>query len=176
MPTAKKVQQVEELRDLVSRATIAISTDYRGLTVSQLQALRRRLRDAGVEIHVVKNTLAHRAATEAGREGLSQIIEGPTALAIGFDDVVAPAKALTEFVRQSRLTVPIRGAYTDGQVLSSADVADLASAPPREELLARIAGGLQSPLVNLMALLSATVRELAGLIDARAGQLEGSEG
>ncbi len=177
MPTAKKIEQVEQLRDRVQRATIAISADYRGLSVAQMQALRRKLREAGVELRVVKNTLLRRAAEDAGRPDLLHIVEGPTALAFGFgDDLVAPARVLTEHIRQSRIAMTVRGGLAEGRVLSAADVSDLATSPSREELLARIAGGLQSPLVNLMGLLSATLREFAGLVDARATQLEASEG
>jgi large subunit ribosomal protein L10 len=176
MPTAKKVQQVEELRDRLGRATIAISADYRGLSVGQAQALRRRLRESGVELRVVKNTLLRIAAREADREDMLQIIEGPTAIAFGFEsDIVAPAKAITEYIRQSRSTLTVKGAYAEGRVLSADDINDLASAPSRPELLGRIAGGLQSPVANLVGLLSATVRDLAGLVDARVTQLEATE-
>ena len=177
MPTAKKIEQVEQLRDRVERATIAISVDYRGLSVAEMQALRRKLREAGVELRVVKNSLVRRAAEAAERPDLLQIVEGPTALAFGFDDdLVAPAKALTEHIRQARIAMTVRGGFAEGRVLSAAELNDLATAPSREELLARIAGGLQSPLVNLLSLLSATLREFAGLVDARATQMEGSEG
>ena len=173
MPTAKKMQQVEDLRQCVERATIAISVDYRGLTVSQTQALRRKLRESSVEMKVVKNTLIRLAARQAGREDMLPIVDGPTALVLGYGDIVAPARALTEYIRQARLPMTLRGAYAEGRVLSGDDVTDLATVPPREVLLSRIAGELQSPLVNLMGLLNATLRDLAGLVDARVTQKEG---
>ena len=103
MPTARKMQQVEDLRQRVERATIAISTDYRGLTVAQTQALRRRLREANVEMRVVKNTLVRLAAHQSGREDMLPIVEGPTALVLGYDDIIAPARVLTEYIRQVRI-------------------------------------------------------------------------
>ena len=175
MTTAKKMQQVEDLRQRVERATIAISVDYRGLTVSQTQALRRKLRESSVEMKVVKNTLIRLAARQAGREDILPIVDGPTALVLGYGDIVVPARALTEYIRQARLPMMLRGAYAEGRVLSGDGVTDLATAPPREVLLSRIAGGLQSPLVNLMGLLNATLRDLAGLVDARVTQKEGQD-
>lgn len=175
MPTPKKTATVAELHEQISRAAIAISADYSGMSVGQLQGLRRALRESGADFRVVKITLLRRAAEQAGRGDLLQVVEGPTALALGYGDIIAPAKALTEHVRAARLPLTIRGAWAEGQVLSAADVASLATVPPREELLSRIVGGLQSPLVNLVGLLNASLREFAGLVDARATQLEGTE-
>jgi large subunit ribosomal protein L10 len=156
LPTAKKIEDVQELTDKVSRSTIAIGTDYRGLTVRQITDLRRALRGAEVELRVVKN-----------------ILEGPTAVACGYgDDVVAPARALSEFLRSSRLDVKIYGAYVEGQVIDRKGVEDLASVPPREILLGKIAGALISPAAELAGLLSGTLREFAGLVEARADQME----
>ncbi len=175
MPTAKKIATVAELREQVARASVTITTDYSGMSVGQMQGLRRALRETGADLRVVKLTLLRRAAEEAGRGEMLQVVEGPTALAIGYADIVAPAKALTEYIRTARLPMTIRGGWAEGQVLSAGDVTELATVPPREELLSRIAGGLQSPLVNLVGLLNAATREFAGLIDARATQLEGTE-
>lgn len=175
MPTQKKIDTVAELREQLGRATIAISTDYRGLSVGQTQALRRKLREADADFRVVKLTLLRLAATDAGRDALLDVVEGPTALALGYDDIIAPAKVLSEHVRQTRLPLTVRGGWAEGRVLSATDIGDLASAPSREELLGRIMGGLQSPLVNLASLLTATLREFAGLVEARADQLGESQ-
>lgn len=173
MPTEKKVQEVKSLADKVSRTTIAIGADYRGLTVKQMTDLRRALRGAEVELKVVKNTLLQLASKDAKRTEVMAIAEGPTAIAFGYgSDVVAPAKALTEFLRSSRLDVKIHGAYVEGQIIDRKGVEDLASVPPKEVLLAKIAGALISPAAELAGLLSATLREFAGLVDARAEQLE----
>src|SRR6186713_1258273 len=104
MPTPRKAAMLKEVQDDMSRASIAISADYRGLTVAQITDLRRALRPAGAEVKVVKNTLAVMAAKAAGRENMAEIVQGPTALAFGFDDPIAPVKALTEHLRARRLT------------------------------------------------------------------------
>ncbi len=172
MPTERKVRMVEELRDLISRASVAVSAEYRGLTVAQMTALRRKLRDAGGELHVVKNTLASIAADQAGRGEFKELLKGPTAVLFGFDDPVAPVKTLIEHLRSERLEVPITAGWIEGRVLGPEEVRSLATLPSREELIGQVAARLQSPLYNLAMLLQATIREFAGLIDARARQLE----
>ncbi len=174
MPTARKEQQVEELQDLVSRATIAISTGYRGLSVAEMMTLRRRMRDAGVEVRVVKNTLLKLAADRAGQPKLAELGTGPTAILFGYGDVSAPAKAVQEYVRTARNALTVNSAYMDGQVLSANQLGDIANLPSREQLLANFMGGLRSPVAAFASLLQGTIQQFAGLIDARASQLEGS--
>ena len=176
MPTAKKIEDVQELTDKVSRSTIAIGTDYRGLTVRQITDLRRALRGANVELRVVKNNLMKLATENGGKPEIMQLLEGPTAVAFGYgDDVVAPARALSDFLRNSRLDVKIYGAYVEGQIIDRRGVEDLASVPPKEILLGKIAGALISPAAELAGLLSGTLREFAGLVEARANQMESGE-
>lgn len=172
MPTPRKAAMLAEVKDRMERASIAISADYRGLTVAQLTELRRALRPANVEVKVVKNTLAAMAAEQAGRPEMSKLLEGPTALAFGFGDPIAPVKLLTEHLRAKRLTVTIHGGWLEGQVLNRAGVESLATLPSREQLIADVVGKLQSPLYNLAGLLQASMRNFAGLIEARANQLE----
>ncbi len=172
MPTPRKVAMLAEVKDRMARASIAISADYRGLTVRQLTELRRALRAANAEVKVVKNTLAVMAAEQAGRPEMGQILEGPTALAFGFGDPIAPVKVLMEHFRTRRMVVPIHGGWLEGQVLTRADVESLATMPSREQLVADVVGKLQSPLYNFAGLLQASMRNFAGLLDARAQQLE----
>lgn len=117
MPTPRKVEMLAEVKDAMERASIAISADYRGLTVAQLTELRRALRPAGAEVKIVKNTLAVMAAKEAGREEMGEIVQGPTAIAFGFEDPIAPVKALTEHLRAKRLTIDLHGGWLEGRVL-----------------------------------------------------------
>ena len=174
MPTPKKVETVRELQELFSTATVAISTDYRGLTVADLTALRRRLRDAGIEFHVVKNTLARLAAEQAGRPAFHQILEGPTALVVSSGDQVEAAKTLAEYVRTSRLNLQVRGAVLDRRVLTPAEVSILATLPPRQVVLGQLVGGMQAPLANLVQVLNALLAGLVRVLDARAKQLAGT--
>lgn len=174
MPTPRKVAMLEEVKDRLSKATVAIGADYRGLTVAQITEMRRALRPANVEVKVVKNTIAAMAADQAGRPEMKDLLQGPTALAIGFGDPVQPAKLLTEFFRSRRLQVTLHGAWIDGQVVDGKGVEGLATLPSREQLIADVVGKLQSPLYNLAGLLQASIRDFAGLVDARAKQLEGA--
>ncbi len=173
MPTAKKEADVAELEDMVGRSTVAISASYRGLSVGDMLTLRRRMREAGVDVRVVKNTLLKLAAERAGKPELVKIVEGPTALIFGYDDVTKPARAITEYVRTARNTLTIQGAFLDGQVMRATEVTDLASLPSRENLIAQFVGGMQSPIATFSGLITGVVRQFAGLIDARAQQLEG---
>jgi large subunit ribosomal protein L10 len=165
---------LEETRDRMARASIAISADYRGLTVAQITDLRRALRPANAEVKIVKNTIASMAAEQAGRPELQGLLQGPTALALGFGDPVAPVKALTEHLRARRLQLTIHGGWLEGKVLNRAEVESIATLPSREQLVADVVGKLQSPLYNLAGLLQASIRNFAGLVEARAQQLDES--
>ena len=172
MPTNKKVETVQELRQRIERAAIIIAAEYRGLSVGELSALRHAIRDAGVEMKVVKNRLFQRAAQEAQRPELADLLEGPTAVIFGNEDVAAAAKAVSDYMRQARNAFAVRQAMMDGQLLSAAEIQDLASLPTRPVLLGQLAGALQAPVTRLVLLLNATVQTFAGLLDARARQLE----
>ena len=173
MPTAKKAQMIEELQDRIARSTIAVGTGYRGLTVLEMDQLRRRMRAAGIELRVVKNTLTRLAAERAGKPTLSQLVEGPTALAFGYGDILAVARAFNEYTPTAPPAFSIRAIYLDGQVLPGRELGELARLPTKEVLLAQVVGQLQSPLAALAGLLEAPVAELARLLDAMANQLPG---
>jgi len=172
VPTARKEQLVGELENLISRSTLAISANYRGMTVADMTALRRRMRETGVELRVVKNTLLRMAAERGGKPDLFKIVDGPTALIFGFDEPRSPAAAITEFIRTSRTPLTVTGVYFEGQPMPATSVAELATLPTRDQLLAQFMGDIQSPLAMLAGLLSGTLREFASLIEARAGQVD----
>jgi large subunit ribosomal protein L10 len=168
----KKVQQVDLLKDKLSKAKVAVLTDYRGLTVAQMEDLRSRLRTADIEFRVVKNTMARRAAAESGNEALESELKGPIAIAFGYDDLGTPAKLLADFVRTTRLKLEIVGGLVEGRVFGPEQVRQLADLPPREVLLAQLLGTLQSPIAQLVGAVQAPVQELVGLLEARKNQLE----
>lgn len=173
MPTERKIRQVADLKEQISRAQIAIATSYQGTSVAEQVALRAAIREVGAEMRVVKNTLLKIAAADAGLEQFGELADGPTAVVFGFDEPVAPARALTAYLAaHDDSAVAIRRAVVDGELVDEAYVRDLATVPPREELLARIAGGLVGKIRELMMLLEATTRDFAGLVEARAVQLE----
>lgn len=174
MPTPKKVQEVEEISQLLSDATLSILTDYRGLNVADLQGLRAQLRQHKATIRVVKNTLTAIAAERVGLKEMQPLLTGPTALVVAMDDPVQPAKVVNDFVRTSRI-LQIKGGVLEGQVIPAAEVERLATLPPREVLLGQVVGGLQSPLYGLVGVLAGTIRSLQYVLQARAEQLGGSE-
>ena len=169
----EKVEQVEQLTEKLRKAKVAVLTDYRGLTVKQLGELRARLRAQEVEYRVVKNTLARRAAAEAGKEALSDSLKGPVAIAFGYDtDIGAPSRLLTEFTRQTRLRVDIVGGLIEGRVMGPEQVRQVADLPSREVLIAQLLGTLQSPIGQLVATMQAPLQQLVGLLEAYKGKLE----
>lgn len=172
MPTPKKVKTVEELAQRLSRCSIVIGADFRGMKVAEMTGLRRQLRQVGVEVKVVKNTLFRLAAQQVGKADVSSLVEGPTVLILGYGDVVTPVKALVEHIRAARIPLAVRRAYLDGQVLAAAELQELANLPPREVLLGQVMGALWGPLITLAGQLNAGLRQLAGLLESRARQLE----
>ena len=174
MPTEKKIKEVEELTDRLSRSSVVIGAEYRGLSVSETTELRRAVRAAGMQMQVVKNTLFLRAAEAAGMPAAGELADGPTAIIFGYDDPMVPIKTVVEYQRQARNEFNPRIAFMDGAIVPGSRLAMLASLPPKEQMIAEIAGALQSPITNLVYLFSATIQEFSGLLDARAGQMEES--
>ncbi len=183
MPTQGKIDLVEELKQIIVRARITVSADYRGLRVQEMDQMRRKLRTSGVEVRVIKNSLLRLAADQTDMPDLMQIVDGPTALVLGYDDPTEAAKAVTDYAQSAPPTFAIRGAYMDGQVVSAEDLRELVRLPPKPVMLAQLAGQLQSPLAafvgllesplqELSSLLHSALSELPGLIEARARQLE----
>lgn len=173
LPTQRKIDQVASLSTLLGTAEIAIGANYQGMTVAEQTQLRQALGAQGVHLRVVKNTLLRRAAADAGRELMAQLADGPTAIVVSDGDPVAAAKLVAQFRREHPATrFTLRNAVMGDALVDAAYVEDLATVPPREELIARIAGGLTSKIAELAGLLQATTRDFASLIDARASQLE----
>ncbi len=187
MPTEKKVQQVEELRERIERSEIVIAAEYRGLKVTEMVALHRAMRTAeDVEMRVVKNRLFKIAAAEAKHPEMAELVDGPTVIIFGFGDVSAPAKAAAAYKKEANNDFAMRLGVMGTQLLSAADLDSLATLPAKPELLGMLAGALQGPVAQFAGLLNnlkphAPVRLLndsfttfAGLLDARAEQLEGA--
>jgi large subunit ribosomal protein L10 len=171
MVVAKKVETVAELKERFAKSELTILTDYRGLTVAEVTKLRRQLRDAGMEFQVAKNTLARFAAEEAGVSELSPLLVGPTAIAFGKGDAVQAAKAMTDYARGSK-TLKIKGGVLEGRVIPPEQLVALAELPPREVLLARVVGGMQSPIVGLVSVLNGTLAGFVRVLHARQQQME----
>jgi large subunit ribosomal protein L10 len=164
MARPEKATEVERLEAKLREAGGVILTDFRGLTVGEISALRARLREAGAEYRVVKNTLFALAARSVGVAGLEPFLAGPTAAAFVRLDPVAAAKVIQEFIRQTR-KLAIKGSVISGQAYDGARTRALADLPTRQELAARVVGGIAAPLSGLAGALSALPRKLVYALD-----------
>src|SRR5437660_1117501 len=168
----QKVEQVDVLTEKLKKAKVAVLTDYRGLTVSQMQELRARLRTGNVEYRVVKNTLARRAADAAGYKALESELKGPIAIAFGYEDLSLPPRLINEFVRTTRLKLEVVGGLVEGRVFNRDQVKQLADLPSREVLLAQLLGTLQSPVGQLVGIMQTPLQQLMGVLEAYKSKLE----
>lgn len=176
MPTQAKIDRVEELKQKLEQCTIAVSTNYTGIGVNEITDLRRRMRAAGVEFTVVKNSLMKLACDAAQRPNGKEIVEGPTAMAFGYDDATTVPKALADYIRTTRSVLNIQGAVMGpGPVLPPADVNRLATLPAKPQLVASLLGQLQAPMQRLLGAMNGPLRNLDGLLQARVRQLESAE-
>jgi large subunit ribosomal protein L10 len=173
MPREKKAKVIDNLEQLFSRCSIGILTDYRGLSALEMTALRRRLRESSIDYKVVKNTLARIAAKRAGREELAGIFDGPVAIAFGYGDIVAPAKALAEYIQATKSAMSIKGGFLPERMLTSAEIITLSTLPSTKVLITRVLAEVQKPLVALLGYLSAPMQGVIGVLQARIKQLEG---
>ncbi len=159
-PRPDKVAIVEEITGKLNESVAVFVSEYRGMSVGALADLRSPLREAGAEHKVYKNTLARLAAANVGYESLVEHLLGPTALTFVTGDSVAAAKALVDTAKTNPNLV-IKGGMLGDSVMNAADIKSLASLPSREELLARLAGAFQAPLVKTVGLLQALPRNFA---------------
>jgi large subunit ribosomal protein L10 len=168
----QKARVIDELKEAISKSSISILTDYKGLSTAELTILRRKLGELGIEYRVVKNTLARFAAEKAGKGFLVSSFEGPVAIAFGYGDVAEPAKALSNYIKSSDSILSIKGGFLGDRLITLEDVETLAKIPSREVLLAQILGGMQAPLTYLVACLTSPLRGFIGVLQARIKQLE----
>jgi len=156
---AYKNEKIQEIKESIDKAKVAIVTNYRGYTVSEITDLRRQLQKENADYTVVKNTLAKRAIKGTGFEVLEEYLQGPNAVAFGFGDQVAPAKVITQYIKKSKKG-EIIGGVIDGKALSPKEVQKLAELPSKEELIAKILGSLNSPASGLVMAMSGVARSL----------------
>ena len=160
MPSQKVLEQkaaaVDALAEKFGRAVSGILVQYQGITVEDDTKLRAAMRAAGVEYTVIKNSLIGRACDKAGFEAMKEHLEGMNAVAISYDDPIAPAKILKEYAEKIE-TFTLRAGFLDGAVVDEATVKELADIPPKEVLIAKMLGSLQSPISGLAVALQAVV-------------------
>ena len=171
MKRTDKEQLVVELKDKMKGASALYYTDFTGLNVKRMTELRRRLKRQGVEYVVIKNTLALRAVNESGL--VSQVLKGPTGVVISRDPVTA-AKLLTDFAKENDARPSVKGGLLDGVSIDESQVKKLASMPSREQMLADLGAGLQSPMAAFVGALNGLLYMFAGALDALKTQREGA--
>ena len=145
---AKKAEQVDAVAEKMKAAASIVVVDSRGLTVEQDTVLRRTLRENGVEFKVIKNSILTRAAERAGLDEMKDLFVGPSAVAFSNEDVIAPAKVLSDFAKDAE-ALEIKGGAIEGAVSSKEEIAALASLPNREGLLSMLLSVLQAPVRNV---------------------------
>ncbi len=162
---AFKEDKVKTINEVVSKAKVAIVSDYKGLTVAEITDLRRRLQEEKGDFAVIKNTLAKIAIKGTEYEGLKEFLTGPSAIAIGFEDQVSPAKVLAKFIKEKKKT-EIKGGILDGKILTADEVKELSNLPGREELYAQMLGSINSPAQGIVNTVNGVARALVTAIDA----------
>jgi large subunit ribosomal protein L10 len=175
MQRKDKEQVVADLAERLRASDTLILADYRGLSVSELDDVRTKLLEHGARFTVVKNTLTKRAASEAGLETLTALLDGPTAIAfVGEGDMVAVAKTLNDTARRTKV-LEIKGGILQGLPLEAGQVVELASLPPADVLQGQVLGAIVGPLTSIVGLFAAPLQDFVGLLDARVDQLGGAE-
>jgi large subunit ribosomal protein L10 len=164
-PRPEKVAIVTEVRDRISESAAALLTEYRGLSVKDLQALRGQLVGAGAELKIYKNTLVRFAAHDLGIETLDPMLEGPTAIAFAKTDAAAAAKVLRDFARANPLLI-VKGGLLDDKVVDADATKALADLPSRETLLSQIAGLFAAPMAQMASLLEAVPKSFLYAVQA----------
>jgi large subunit ribosomal protein L10 len=169
MKRTEKEQLVSELKDKIDGAKALYFTDFTGLNVKRMTELRRRLRKAGVEYVVIKNTLALRAVNESGLTGSK--LKGPTGVVVSKDPVTA-AKVITDFAKENEQRPALKGGLLEGQALTNDQVKKLASMPSREQMLAELGASMQAPMSMFLGAMSSLLSNFAGVMESLKQQKE----
>ena len=169
----KKEQLITELANSLSKSTIVIATDFRGIPANEMVKLRHQLTELNIEYRVAKNTLTRFAAEKAGKKQIETLLSGPLAMVFGFDDVVKPAKVLRDHIRATGSVLKIKGGLLNDRLLTAEEINALASLPSKDVLIAQLVGQLKSPLQGLHNALSAPLRGLVNVLHSRIQQVEG---
>ncbi|GAC1385049.1 MAG: 50S ribosomal protein L10 [Herpetosiphon sp.] len=164
MPNKENVAAVNELKEKLSRASMMLVSEYKGLTVADFGALRTALRANNAEFVVSKNTLTRIAARDLGISGLDEFLGGPVTLLLAYGDPVATAKTLNTYVKASKSTINLRGGLLGKDRIAGGDLEQVASTPALEESLSRVMGGIQSPATRIASTLQGVARNMAYIL------------
>jgi large subunit ribosomal protein L10 len=173
MNRTEKLTFVGEFREKLQAAPVLYLTDYSGLDVKSMTVLRQRLRASGAEYLVVKNRLARLAISELDLPDISEGLLGPTGMVLGYEGVVEPAKVLSDFAKEHQDRPVFKLGIVDNRIVSAAEIERLAKLPPREQLLAELAGALEAPMAALASALEGKLQEMSELLEALKEQKEG---
>jgi large subunit ribosomal protein L10 len=169
LPSDKNVDALEEMKEKLSSNSVLISTGFTGLDVATMTDLRQKLREENLEYRVVKNTIASLAADQIGSPQIKEVLAGPTGLVLGNGDPVAAAKLLTEYLRSTRIAMPLNGAVMEGQVMSAQEVNALGALPPKPVLMSMFLGQLSGVVARLARVLNSPIQSLAIVLDRSTG-------
>ena len=172
----KKQEIVANYSERLDRAQVAIWANYRGVKVTQFQALRNALRQSDAEVLVVKNTLMRVALEQHSLPYSKEIMDGPCAVTFVYDDIPAATRLVSNFARDNEQLFQVVGGLVGGKIVDPAQVRELITLPSREVLLGRVVGGVGAPISALVGTLSAVLRGFVNVLNARREQLEGSAG
>jgi large subunit ribosomal protein L10 len=161
----KKRKIVDELKEKIDSASVLILSDYQRISVKEITGLRKKLRAGKAEYKIVKNTLLQRAVEAAGFSELKDYLNGPVALLLGYEDPVAPLKALVDFLKEIEKG-EIKAGLFERSFVESKGLAEIAKLPPREVLLSKVVGGLQAPIYGFVNVLQGTLRKLVYALNA----------
>ncbi len=170
---AEKAKVIDELEEEFGKSNVGILIDYRGLPTPEMNTLRRKLQASGNKYRVVKNTLARFAAEKTGKNEVVGSLKGPMAIAFGYNDASGTARIVTEYIRDSKATLTVTGGFLGNRLLTSGDVATLATLPSREVLLARVLGQMNAPITALASALASPIRGFITVLEGRIKQMEG---
>lgn len=165
MKIEQKKAITEELHEKFERAKVVIVTDYKGLNVAAVNQLRSKLREADIEYRVAKNTLIARASVDTGVEAIKDHFKGPNAIALGYTDPVAPAKVLTQFIKDNN-KLEIKVGVIDGKPLNLDDIKALSALPSREVLLSQVLSAMNAVPTDFVRVLSGVPRQLVNVLQA----------
>ena len=170
----EKAKVIDELEEDFGKCNVGILLDYRGIPTPEMNILRRKLQESGNKYRVVKNTLARFAAEKTGKKEVAGSLKGPMAIAFGYSDISGTARVLTDYIRDSKVTLSITGGFLGNRLLTAADVQTLATLPSREVLLARVLGQMNAPITALASALASPIRGFITVLEGRIKQMEGN--
>lgn len=163
----KKTQIIDQLEEKLTRSKIVIATSYQGITAKDMTTLRRAISDPAIDYQIVKNNLMRIAAQKAGKDLVMSIVNGPTAIIFGYDDVVKAAKSINQYIKASGLAITVNGALLGERALTSEEIVTLANLPSREVLISQVVTMLQAPFRGLHNTLNSPLYGLYNVLKAR---------